>query len=176
VGRSAETNFSSEEGLSMEKRHYTPQSYNRRASEWAGGEASYATFPTRTPEELAARFISDNERTAMLLLRESDPFHPDVAKWVERLVTDTTFTGPEPEPEYDPEEWINPKKAKRVDEAIIRLGLALIEHRLTSEEGHAYGFALRKGEFSPLSKAIVRYCYELNNIYVAELQRRELGL
>lgn len=160
----------------MRESHFTPESYNRRVAEWAAGEASYATFPTRTADELATRFIGDNERTAMLLLEKSSAYHVDVADWAQRLAADPTFVGDAPDPQYDPQEFDNPRTAKRYDDAVIALGIALIDYRLTGEEGHAAGFPLSKAEIPPLSAAIARYCNSIANVYAGELQRLKLGL
>lgn len=160
----------------MTKPRFTPESYNARVIDWMGGEAGYDTFPLRTPEEIATRFISDNERTAMLLLHQAPARHAAIAEWAERLATDTTFTANAPEVEYDPEEFANPQRARRIDQVIIDLGHALVYHRLCGEEGHDMGLPLRGGAFPPLSKAIARYTKGLGNFYASELQRLRLGL
>lgn len=158
----------------------TPASYNHRVMEWANAESSWDTMPRRTSEEVAARYVSDNELTAMLLLRDALDSalvkHPRIAEWAENLVQDTTYTEYAPEVDYNPEDWENPHRAKRLDDLIIELGEALVVHRLYGEEGHADGLPLSPGEYPPLSKAIARYTKGLGNFYASELQRiRELG-
>lgn len=158
----------------------TPESYNRRVMEWALAESSWDTMPRRTSEEVAARYVSDNERTAMLLLKDALDgaliHHPRIADWVTRLVHDATCIEYAPEVEYDPETWENQRRAKRLDHLIIELGEALVVHRLYGEEAHADGLPLSPGEYPPLSRAIARYTKGLGNFYASELQRiRELG-
>ena len=86
---------------------YTPASYHERVARWMSvEEASPFTFPTRTPEELQSRRITDIERLAVRLLNEATITHPVLLVWRARIVRDWAYAEYLPDPKaIPPEEW-----------------------------------------------------------------------